>query len=197
MTTKRRGVTCAPRRTTYGALVFVASLALGACSKSKTENQDTPSSATSNASTDATSTDASAADASATGARPDAPSAFAGTYSVAPGTMYIPETKDYANVKQAKDDPSQLVGEGTLSLTVEDGRVSGTIETGPAGPAVIDGKLVGDDLRGNVRRKDPSDEGLTGTLSGTVTGDTVSGQLSLATANAGLVRDGKFTAKKK
>ncbi|MDF2696193.1 MAG: hypothetical protein K0S65_4576 [Labilithrix sp.] len=79
--------------------------------------------------------------------------------------MYIPQAKDWASVKQAKDDPTKHVGEGALSLAVDgDGKVTGTIDSGPAGPGVIDGSVIDGELRGVVRRKDPKDEGLTGTF---------------------------------
>ena len=52
-------------------------------------------------------------------------------------------------------------------------RVSGTIDSGPAAPAIIDGSVVDGEIRGNVRRKDPADDGLTGTLVAKIDGDTV------------------------
>lgn len=123
---------------------------------------------------------------------------YSGSYSVAPGKIYISEAKDYAGVKQAKDDPAKHVGDGTLSLTVDaEGRVAGTIDTGPASPAVIDGRLSGSDLRGSIRRKTPTDDGLTGTLDAKVTGDAIEGKLSLAEATAAIVRDGKLSLKRK
>jgi hypothetical protein len=112
--------------------------------------------------------------------------------------MYIPESKDWSSVKQAKDEPSKHVGEGALSLNVDPtGRITGTVDTGPAGPALIDGTVIDGELRGAVRRKDPADNGLTGTFIGKPTGDTVAGILSLAEANAAIVREGKFSLKKK
>ena len=69
--------------------------------------------------------------------------------------------------------------------------------SGPAAPAVIDGALMGSEIRGNVRRKTLTDDGLTGTLVAKLSGDTVEGTLSLAEANAAIVRDGKLSLKKK
>jgi hypothetical protein len=139
----------------------------------------------------------SAAPVASASAKP-AGAAWAGTYSLAAGTLSIPtENKDYKGVKQAKDDPSKMMGDGKLELTVDaNGKVLGTIE-GPAGPAVIDGNVVGDELRGQVRRKDPKDDGLTGTLSAKMAGDSADGTLSLAVANAEIVREGKVVLKKK
>jgi hypothetical protein len=123
---------------------------------------------------------------------------YGGTYSLVPATLYIPEAKDYASVKQVKDDPSKHVGDGALALEVDaNGRVTGTIESGPASPAVIDGSVVGDEIRGNVRRKTPSDDGLTGTVVAKLSGDTLDGKLRLAESNAAIVREGKLALKKK
>lgn len=125
-------------------------------------------------------------------------SSYSGTYSLSPGRLHIPDAKDYAGVKQAKDDPSKHVGEGVLSLAVDsDGRVRGTIDSGPASPALIDGTLVQGQIRGTIRRKDPRDEGLTGTLEGKVTADIVDGELALSEASAAIVRQGKLSLKKR
>jgi hypothetical protein len=123
---------------------------------------------------------------------------YSGTYSIAPAKMYIPNAKDYASVKQAKDDPTKHVGEGALTLQVDaEGHVTGTIDSGPASPALIDGSLVEEEIRGTIRRKSPSDEGLTGTFTGKISADSVEGKLALAEANAAVVRDGKLSLKKK
>ena len=75
--------------------------------------------------------------------------------------------------------------------------VTGTIDSGPAAPGVVDGRVIDGELRGNVRRKDPADSGLTGTLVATQTGGAVEGTLSLAESNAAIVREGKLSLKKK
>lgn len=123
---------------------------------------------------------------------------YEGSYSVAPGSYYIPQSKDYAKVKQAKDDPAKHVGEGTLTLLVDaDGKVTGTVDSGPAAPGVIEGSVVDGEIRGFIRRKDPNDGGLTGTFIAMTSGDTASGKLSLAEANAAIVREGKVSLKRK
>lgn len=123
---------------------------------------------------------------------------WGGTYTLAAGTLSIPsDNKDYNGVKQVKDDPSKLMGDGKIDLAVAaDGKVTGTIEGG-AGPAVIDGSVVDSEIRGNVRRKDPKDDGLTGTITAKIGGDTAEGKLSLAEANAAIVREAKVLLKKK
>jgi hypothetical protein len=189
-------------------LVFalVLALALTGCPKSGKGDKPAPSASSSVATTrvdlgarpGAEAGTPTAGGASAKPAATGQASSYGGTYSVASGKMYISETKEFAGVKQAKDDPAKHVGDGNLSLSVDvDGRVTGTIDSGPASPAVIDGRVSGTDLRANVRRKDPADDGLTGTLDGKVSGDTVEGKLSLAESTAAIVREGKLALKKK
>lgn len=123
---------------------------------------------------------------------------FAGSYTAAPGALYIPEEKEYERVKQAKEDPTKLVGEGKLSIVVSpDGRVSGTIDSGPAAPAVIEGSESDGKLTATVRRKDPADEGLTGVLTGTTAGGKLSGAMELATADGSVLREAKVSAEPK
>ena len=68
---------------------------------------------------------------------------------------------------------------------------------GPLGAAVIEGKSDGDNLAATVRRKDPSDDGLTGTLQAKVAGDKVDGTMKLAEFNAAVVRTATFSVTKK
>lgn len=171
-------------------------LFLAGCPKSG-EGGDKPApSASASVATPASAQMAASASASASAAASKAAS-YGGKYTLTPANYYIPSTKDYASVKQAKDDPSKHVGEGTLTLSVDEtGRVSGTVDSGPAAPAIIDGALVDGEIRGNVRRKDPADHGLTGTLVAKITGDTAEGTLSLAEAHAAVVREGKLSLEK-
>jgi hypothetical protein len=135
--------------------------------------------------------DASAAADSATGAT------YAGKYTVTPGGMYVPSDKEWANVK-FKNDDSKMLGDGEISITVDStGRVSGGTETGPLGASVIDGKSEGGTISGTIRRKDPNDGGLTGTLVAKISGDALEGTMKLAEFNAAVVREAKFEAKKK
>lgn len=183
-----------------GACMLLA-FALAGCPKSSddgTKPAPSASAAASIAAPQASAAPAASGAAAGPGTGGAAAASFAGTYSLAPAAMYIPDHKDWERVKQAKDDPSKLVGDGALAIAVDgSGRVSGTIDTGPAGPAVIDGSLVDGEIRGLVRRKDPSDNGLTGTIVATRSGDELTGKLSLAEANAAIVREGKITMKKK
>jgi hypothetical protein len=136
-------------------------------------------------------------DAGATSATAQAAS-FQGTYTAKPATLYIPDQKDWSAVKQPKSDDALLVGDGTLTLAVgEDGRVTGTIDTGPAAPAVIDATKSDGEIRGTVRRKNPSDDGLTGVVLAKVEGTKLTGKLTLAGGNAATLREAAFTAEKK
>ena len=127
-----------------------------------------------------------------------APASWSGTYTLTAGTLSIPsENKDYAGVKQIKDDPSKLMGDGKIDLSVDaTGKVTGTIEGG-AGPALVDGSVVDGEIRGVVRRKDPKDDGLTGSLTAKIAGPAADGKLSLADATTAIVREAKISLKKK
>jgi hypothetical protein len=121
---------------------------------------------------------------------------YAGTYSIAPGSVYIPTSKEFSGARVAKDEPSKLVGEGALTFTIDaQGRLRGTVDSGPLSPAILDGStLEGDTIRGTIRRRNPSDEGLTGTLVGTRAGTKLEATLFVADAMAVMVRTGKVTA---
>lgn len=189
-------------------LLLAVVLALGGCDKSKQEGTAPPSASGATAPPTAASGsaavrgDAAAATAASAaaseGASPAGAATYGGTYTLAPAPYYIADAKDFSHVKQAKDDPSKHVGEGALSLVVDGaGRVTGTIDSGPAAPAVIDGSLMDGEVRGNVRRKSPEDAGLTGTIVAKIGGAAGEGKLSLAEANASIVRAGAVALKKK
>jgi hypothetical protein len=123
--------------------------------------------------------------------------AYAGKYAISVGSMYVPAGKDYASVK-FKNDDAKLLGDGTIALTIDPkGRVSGTTEGGALGASVVEGSSDGAKLAATVRRKDPTDDGLTGTLVAKIAGDALEGTMNLAEGNAAVVRQGSFTAAKK
>ena len=86
---------------------------------------------------------------------------------------------------------------GDLTLDVDGTKVTGTSEGGALGAAVIDGTTDGTTLTANVRRKDPADQGLMGTIIAKVAGDKVEGTMRLSDANAAAVREATFSAAKK
>lgn len=122
---------------------------------------------------------------------------FAGKYTLTTGTMYVPTDKDWSSVK-FKNDDSKLLGEGDIVLSVDPtGRVSGATESGPLGASVLEGRSDGGALAATVRRKDALDEGLTGTLVATISGDELAGTMKLSEWNAAVVRVAKLEAKTK
>ncbi|AKU96786.1 hypothetical protein AKJ09_03450 [Labilithrix luteola] len=188
---------------TLGALAL--SLAIAACSKNETPSaadaaappaasakNETPSAASAAASGSAASTKSAEA---GKGDKGEA-SSFSAKYAMTAATMYVPKEKDWSAVK-FKNDESKMLGEGTFNLAIDEhGTVSGTSEGGALGAAIIDGRLDGDALSATIRRKDPSDEGLTGTLFAKREGDKLEGDMKLAESNAAVVREAKFTAQK-
>lgn len=174
---------------------FVLVVLLAGCSK--TADKATPPAPSASVVTAAPVGAAAAPKASASGAASAAPTgaatAYAGTYSLAPASFYIPDTSGWNGVKQVKDDPSKDMGDGAFTLSVDPtGKVTGAIESGPASPAVIDGQLVEGEIRGNIRRKTP-DDGLSGTMIAKPDAD---GKMALADGTSAIVREAKLTLKK-
>ncbi len=113
-------------------------------------------------------------------------------YTLTVGSMHAPEMKTF------KNEETKYLGDGTLTLNVEpDGKVTGTSEGEPLGATLIDGQLEGETLNGTVRRKDVADNGLVGTITTTVKGTTLEGEMHLSESNAAVVRLGKVTGTKK
>jgi hypothetical protein len=84
------------------------------------------------------------------------------------------------------------VGEGTIAMTVDaGGRVTGTVD-GVLGPAMIDGLAVDGRVTGAIVRRDPSDHGFTGTLSGELAAGHAHGTMNLTLAEASAVRTASF-----
>lgn len=117
-------------------------------------------------------------------------------YTLAPTDLYVAD-QDKKSVR-FKNDTEKYVGDGTLSLFVDpDGRVTGASDSPPLGPTLIAGMLANDELTATVRRANPTDEGLTGTITAKVTGDKLAGEAKLAEFNAAVVREAKLTGQKK
>lgn len=187
-----------------------ACVALAGCPKSGSEATAEAGATGAASSASATSASAAAGDASAAGdggaggagagagAAAGASSAFAGKVTVKPAAMYVPEHKDWASVKWKNEETKHLGAESELSLTIDpSGKVSGSTEGGAMGATVIEGTRDGATVTATVRRKDPTDDGLTGTLVAKIAGDKLEGTMRLADANAAAVREGTFSAAKK
>jgi hypothetical protein len=113
-----------------------------------------------------------------------------GSYSSAVGALNVPPER--AKGRPTDTDPSAGVGAGTVSLTDDGGRVTGTLD-GVLGPALVDGVLAGDQLSAAVVRKDPADRGFAGTLTGKVSGDHGDGTMTLSSGQGGSIRTATFT----
>ena len=178
---------------------LLACLSLGACKKSEVtpEELDARAQAQSAALAAKTPPASSATDAGSDAGPSMKSVTYAGKYTVSAGKMYVPDQKDWSSVK-FKNDETKMLGDGELTLSVDGtGRVSGSTEAGPLGASVLDGTSDGTTLTATVRRKDPSDEGLTGTLVAKIAGDALDGTMKLAESNAAVVREAKLEAKAK
>lgn len=178
----------------FGVL-FTCAMVLGACKKTEVTPEELDARA--QAAVAAKAPPVASADAAADAGPSMKGVTYAGKYSVAVGKMYVPDQKDWSSVK-FKNDETKLLGDGEITLSVDGtGRVSGGTEAGPLGASVFDGTSDGTTLTATVRRKDPSDDGLTGTLVAKIAGDALEGTMKLAESNAAVVREGKLDAKAK
>ena len=165
-----------------------------ACDKDK-EKQDAPPSPIPSAAPQGSAADPAA---SASAANTTRPLSFEGKYTAAAGSLYVPDAADYAGFKFRGEDASIALGEGTLSLTIDpaSGVVTGTGD-GALGPIVLSGSRSGDVLTFSFWRKDPADQGASGTGQGTVSGDTIEGTIRAAAGTANVIREAPFTLSKK
>lgn len=182
-------------------LSFIAlALMLAGCPKDDPPKADASApTSSSSISPQASAAPSASASASAPGPAKGAAAKYEGKYAATPGALHIPsDNKDYTGVKQAKDEGTKMVGDGTLTLDVDgEGRVTGTFESGPAQGSVLDGTIADGNVAGTVRVKTAGDDGLHGSLVGKMSGDSIEGTMKLADSNASVLRDVKFSAKKK
>jgi hypothetical protein len=164
--------------------------ALAACDKDKKDAPPTP--------VPSAAPMGSASSAASAAAAPAGPKTFEGKYTAAAGSLYVPDASDYAGFKFRGEDAATSLGEGTLSLVVDDktGQVTGTGD-GAFGPIVVSGARNGDTVTFSFWRKDPSDQGPTGTGQATVSGDRIEGSLRASPATANVLREAPFTLSKK
>jgi hypothetical protein len=141
---------------------------------------------------------ASAAGSASSGAAGRPPRAWHGSYKTAAAAVPVPS--DWAKIHWSSADGTTGVGDGAIDLLVDGAtgatgttyRVTGSLD-GAAGVAVIEGTAAGDTISASVRRKDPTDRGLAGTLVAKTAGDSTTGTLSLASGDGSIVRTGTFT----
>jgi hypothetical protein len=124
---------------------------------------------------------------------PRGPVLWTGTYESRAGTLYVPDGGEWKGVK-FRGDPSETgLGKGALHLEIDPrGAMTGSID-GPLGPALVSGVARDGSLAGHVYRKDATDRGFTGTLSGELSGAHASGTMSLSQADARVIREASFT----
>jgi hypothetical protein len=141
----------------------------------------------------------SPADASGVGSLATRPSAttrttvaWRGSYTSTAGGLYIPP--DWKDVHWRVKETTGGIGEGAIALRVDpaNGRVLGALE-GPLGPATIDGLVSEGKLTATVARKDPADEGFTGTIVGSLAEGGVEGTMNVSLAAASAIRTATFS----
>jgi len=180
----------------FAASAALLAALLGACSKPSADSSGSAPAASGSAASSGGRTGA----ASATPSAAPAPTAVAwtGTYTSAPGSLYVHDGGEWKGVHFRGDDASTGLGEGTLALTVDQKthRVSGE-GAGPLGDVVLTGAVTGDELTFSVLRKDGQDRGLTGTGAGKVSEGSLAGTMRLSRGDAHVIREATFSLKKK
>ncbi len=122
-----------------------------------------------------------------------APVVWAGTYTSSPGSLYVCDGGEWKGVHFRGDDASAGIGDGSLALTIDPttNTLRGTGD-GPLGEVVLSGAVTGPEVTFTVFRKTPADRGLTGTGSGTLSGDILAGTMHLSQGDAHVIREAKF-----
>jgi hypothetical protein len=118
---------------------------------------------------------------------------WTGTYRSVAGTFHVPDGGEWSGYRWRGDDAGEGLGEGPLSLTIDP---SGRIVTGTAGGAIgdalIDGAADAERVTASLRRKNPSDRGLTGTLVATRRDGGLEGTMRLSFGDGHLLREATF-----
>ncbi len=189
-------------------LTIVMLASASGCDNNKAGGASTPSASASAAATSATpSASASSAPKSApsssgtTAPAAGAEASWAGSYKSEAGSIYVPTEvangKDWKDVKWRGDLSNSGLGDGPMTLTIDpSGRVSGSLE-GPLGPAIINGQLIENRVTATITRKNTSDGGFVGTLTGSVEDAKVTGTMKLSQREASVIRSATFSASKK
>jgi hypothetical protein len=174
-----------------GPLLVIVLLLASACGHSSQDGATGASMATASASA-LPMASASPSTTAAASALATSPVSWKGSYKTAAGALAVPSA--FAKNHYASNDTTTGIGDGTMQLAVDPTtrRVTGTLD-GAIGAAVVEGVLGDGQLSGAVRRRDPTDKGLAGTLLATVSTDKISGTLTLATGDGATLRAGTFT----
>jgi hypothetical protein len=131
-------------------------------------------------------------------AAPRGPTTYTGTYTSAPGTLYVVDGGEWSGVKWRGDDASDGLGSGTITITIDSatGRADGQVE-GPLGPATISGLLVESRLTGKISRIVATDNGESGVLLASLSGDKLEGRIRTSSGSANLIRTATVSLAKK
>ncbi len=98
--------------------------------------------------------------------------------------------------RKTEDDGSQGVGDGTITLSVEDKTAKGTLD-GALGESVLTGTSSGDTMSGTLYPKQASPTSFYGTWVLEKKDGALSGKLVASRGNAGAVREAALTLKGK
>jgi hypothetical protein len=123
---------------------------------------------------------------------PPATRSWGGTYKSAAATLTAPP--DGKKTHWSDTQSTAGIGDGALALMVDGatGHVSGTVD-GPLGPATVDGVVTDGNLAATLRRKDPTDQGFTGTVLGSIASDHLEGTMNVSVGLASALRTATFT----
>ncbi len=122
---------------------------------------------------------------------------YAGTYVSQQSTLTVPEGAEWKGVKFRGEESPLGLGEGPMELIVDtSGRAHGTV-MGQLGPALVTGVFSSGVVAGTVYRKDPSDNGFTGSFYAKLAGDTFTGELKVSSGNGAILRDAKISLRSK
>lgn len=178
-------------------IVFALALVLTLGCNKPAPSGDTSGASSATASSGSARAAASGAPSAAASAAPSAPVAWAGSYEATPGTLYVPEGKEYEGVKFRGEKTDVALGKGELRLDVPaSGDVHGEID-GSLGPGVVSGAVRDGVLTARIDPKEPGPNGFVGTLTATVKADAIEGTMHLSQGEARILREAKFVLKRK
>jgi len=164
-------------------------VALAACSRGEAPTANANATPSATPTPNATPSANANASASATPSAP-APSTWSGHYTASVGTLASPDRYFTG------EDASVGLGDGALTVTLDDhGRATGTLD-GPLGTSKLDGALRANDF-GAALVPDDLAHGFTGTAVGTRDGDHIAGTMRLALPLGNVVRQASFTLDRK
>jgi len=127
-------------------------------------------------------------------ARAEGTTRWTGTYKSGAAPFYVPDGGEWSGYKWRGDDGGDGLGEGSLSIAIAGSHAVTGEASGAIGDALIVGVATDDQLTASVRRKDPADHGLTGTLVATKSAaDRLDGTMRLSFGDAHVLREVAFS----